>query len=216
VPAAEAPGRVRRRAPQPGRAPADALTTPVGPALRGEVLAALDRGAPPRGSRTPQAAGTSRSGSGSSRRPEPGRATAPCGRLSLLSRLPRDRRCVLQLLAAALGVAALAPVVAFLLGYVFFAVPTPDDAVNNQVALISYADGSQLTRLVPEQGNRMVVPVDQVPRYVRDAVLAAEDRSFYSNPGFDLSGIVRAVGRAALDLRPRRHGRTRLAHPSRA
>ena len=40
----------------------------------------------------------------------------------------------------------------------FFSVPTPDDAVNNQVALISYADGTQLTRLVPEQGNRMVVP----------------------------------------------------------
>ena len=84
--AAEPPGRVRRRAPQPGRAPADALTTPVGPALRGEVLAALDRGAPPRGSRTPPAAGTSRSGSGSSRRPEPGRATAPRGRL--LAALP--------------------------------------------------------------------------------------------------------------------------------
>ena len=148
--------------PRAGRAPADALTTPVGPALRGEVLAALDRGAPPRGSRTPQAAGPSRSGSGSSRR-RPGRAR----RLRpppLLSRLPRDRRRVLQLLAAALGVAALAPVVAFLLGYAFFAVPTPDDAVNNQVALISYADGSQLTRLVPEQGNRMVVPVEQVPR----------------------------------------------------
>ena len=80
-----------------------------------------------------------------------------------------------------------------LLGYVFFAVPTPDDAVNNQVALISYADGSQLTRLVPEQGNRMVVPVEQVPPHVREAVLAAEDRSFYSNPGFDLTGIVRAA-----------------------
>ena len=74
VPAAEPPGRVRRRAPQPGRAPADALTTPVGPALRGEVLAALDRGASPRGIRTPQAAGTNRSGSGASRRTEPGRA----------------------------------------------------------------------------------------------------------------------------------------------
>ncbi len=190
--ASEPPGRVRRRAPRPSRAPADALTTPVGPALRGEVLAELDRGAAPRGARIRPAPGPSPSGSGS-RRPEPARDTAPRGRRPLLSRLPRDRRRVLQLLAVALGVTALAPVVAFLLGYAFFAVPTPDDAVNNQVALISYADGSQLTRLVPEQGNRMVVPVDQVPPYVREAVLAAEDRSFYSNPGFDLTGIVRAA-----------------------
>jgi peptidoglycan glycosyltransferase len=100
---------------------------------------------------------------------------------------------VLRLLAAALGVAVLAPLVAFVLGYAFFSVPTPDEAVNNQVALISYADGSQLTRLVPEQGNRVVVPVEQVPPHVREAVLAAEDRSFYSNPGFDLTGIVRAA-----------------------
>ena len=39
----------------------------------------------------------------------------------------------------------------------------------------------------------MVVPVEQVPRHVREAVLAAEDRSFYSNPGFDLTGILRAA-----------------------
>jgi membrane peptidoglycan carboxypeptidase len=98
-------------------------------------------------------------------------------------------RAALVLAAAA----ALAPVVAFALGYLFFAVPTPDDAVRNQVSMISYADGSQLTRIVPEQGNRVVVPLEQVPPPVRRAVLAAEDRSFYSNPGFDLTGIVRAA-----------------------
>ena len=35
--------------------------------------------------------------------------------------------------------------------------------------------------------------IDQVPPHVRHAVLAAEDRSFYSNPGFDLTGILRAA-----------------------
>jgi peptidoglycan glycosyltransferase len=165
----EPSGRARRRA--PGEVPADALTAPVGPALRDDLLAELDRGA--------------------ARRPAPRRDLRGLHRLHRL--LPRDRRAVLRLLAAALGLAALAPVVAFLLGYAFFTVPTPDDAVHNQVALISYADGTPLTRLVPEQGNRMVVPVDQVPRHVRAAVLAAEDRSFYSNPGFDLTGIVRAA-----------------------
>ena len=95
-----------------------------------------------------------------------------------------------------LGLAAsafLGPVLAFAVGYVVFPVPTPDDVVNNQVALLSYADGDPLTRLVPEQGNRTKVPIQAVPEHVREAVLAAEDRSFYSNPGFDPIGIARAA-----------------------
>jgi peptidoglycan glycosyltransferase len=114
----------------------------------------------------------------------------------VLARLdPRrwDRRLRMRV---ALGVAAatlLAPVLAFAVGYLAFAVPTPDDAVHNQVSVIAYGDGSELTRIVPEQGNRVVVPLDRVPPPVREAVLAAEDRSFYSNPGFDLTGIVRAA-----------------------
>jgi len=86
----------------------------------------------------------------------------------------------------------LAPFVAFALGYLFFAVPDPDAAVNNQVSLVTFADGSQVARLVEEQGNRIKVTAAAVPVHVREAVLAAEDRSFYSNPGFDLAGIARA------------------------
>jgi hypothetical protein len=100
----------------------------------------------------------------------------------------RRRRIRLGLFGAA-GAVLFGPVVAFALGYLIFSVPTPDDAVNNQVALISFADGSQLARLVPEQGNRIKVPIESVPVHVREAVLAAEDRSFYSNPGFDVGGI---------------------------
>jgi membrane peptidoglycan carboxypeptidase len=167
VRAEAAPGRVRRRAPQSGRAPADALTAPVGPALRGEVLAELDR--------------TSR------RRPSFARL------LPRRFRTRPRRRLLLHAALALAGAAVLGPVVAFAVGYLLFAVPTPDEAVNNQVSVISFADGSQLTRLVPEQGNRIVVPLAEVPPQVREAVLAAEDRSFYSNPGFDLTGIVRAA-----------------------
>jgi membrane peptidoglycan carboxypeptidase len=108
----------------------------------------------------------------------------------------RARRPQLLLRRVLLGVAAtavLGPLFAFAVGYLAFSVPNPDDAVNNQVALVSYADGSPLARLVPEEGNRIKVPLEQVPLHVRHAVLAAEDRSFYSNPGFDLTGIVRAA-----------------------
>ncbi|GAA1833891.1 transglycosylase domain-containing protein [Pseudonocardia ailaonensis] len=87
----------------------------------------------------------------------------------------------------------LLPLLLLGIGWIAFAIPTADDAVNNQVATISYADGADLTRLVPEAGNRTKVTTDQIPVQVREAVLAAEDRTFYSNPGFDLSGILRAA-----------------------
>jgi membrane peptidoglycan carboxypeptidase len=107
---------------------------------------------------------------------------------------PTTRRRRIRLVLLGLAASAfLGPVLAFAVGYVVFPVPTPDDVVNNQVALLSYADGDPLTRLVPEQGNRTKVPIQAVPEHVREAVLAAEDRSFYSNPGFDPIGIARAA-----------------------
>ncbi|WP_338051855.1 transglycosylase domain-containing protein, partial [Pseudonocardia acidicola] len=92
-----------------------------------------------------------------------------------------------------LGAFVTGPVLAFLIGCLCFRVPTPDDAVSKQVATVSYDDGSQLAKIVPAQGNRTDVGVDQIPLEVRDAVLSAEDRTFYSNPGFDLTGIFRAA-----------------------
>ena len=35
--------------------------------------------------------------------------------------------------------------------------------------------------------------IDQIPPHVRNAVIAAEDRDFYSNPGFSISGFARAA-----------------------
>jgi membrane peptidoglycan carboxypeptidase len=127
----------------------------------------------------------------------PARTGRPRGRRSRTP-TPAQRRAGRRRLLrrTLLGVAAtvvLGPLLAFAGGYLAFSVPNPDDAVNNQVALVSYADGSPLARLVPEEGNRIKVPIEQVPLHVRHAVLAAEDRSFYSNPGFDLTGILRAA-----------------------
>ncbi|MDH8276069.1 biosynthetic peptidoglycan transglycosylase, partial [Klebsiella pneumoniae] len=45
----------------------------------------------------------------------------------------------------------------------------------------------------PPEGNRVDVNLSQVPMHVRQAVIAAEDRNFYSNPGFSFTGFARAV-----------------------
>jgi len=113
--------------------------------------------------------------------------------LTPAQRTARRRRTILWWVGGTLAVVVGLPLLALGLGYLIFGVPTADEAVNNQVATISYADGTDLTRLVPEEGNRTKVAFEQIPPHVREAVLAAEDRSFYTNPGFDVSGIARAV-----------------------
>ncbi|MCF7549262.1 transglycosylase domain-containing protein [Pseudonocardia sp. WMMC193] len=120
-------------------------------------------------------------------------ARARLAAMTPAQRAARRRRTILWSVAAGLGLVVGVPLLLLGIGYLAFAVPTADQAVNNQVATISYADGSDLTRLVPEAGNRTKVSFDQIPPHVREAVLAAEDRSFYSNPGFDVTGIARAV-----------------------
>ena len=94
---------------------------------------------------------------------------------------------------ALLGLGLLAPVVAFLVGWVLFDVPSANQTAVTQVATFKYADGAELATIRPDNVNRTIVPLDQVPPHVRQAVLSAEDRSFYSNPGFDLTGIGRAL-----------------------
>ncbi|GAA5166733.1 hypothetical protein GCM10023321_58320 [Pseudonocardia eucalypti] len=93
----------------------------------------------------------------------------------------------------ALGIFVVLPILMFFFGYLFFSIPTPDDAVNKQIATISYSDGTDMARIVPAEGNRIKVTIDQIPPHVRYAVLSAEDRSFFSNPGFDPIGLARAA-----------------------
>ncbi|WP_246024040.1 transglycosylase domain-containing protein [Nocardia yunnanensis] len=81
----------------------------------------------------------------------------------------------------------------FLYAYSTVNVPQPGDLKNNQVATIFMADGtSVLAKVIPPEGNRSDVTIDQIPPHVRNAVIAAEDRSFYTNPGFSIQGFGRA------------------------
>ena len=85
------------------------------------------------------------------------------------------------------------PIVTFGMAYMIVDVPKPGDIRTNQVSTILASDGSELAKIVPPEGNRVDVNIDQVPVHVRDAVMAAEDRDFYSNPGFSFTGFARAA-----------------------
>src|SRR5439155_2848140 len=45
----------------------------------------------------------------------------------------------------------------------------------------------------PQGGRRILVHLSDVPKVMRDATIAAEDASFYDNPGFDPRAVVRAT-----------------------
>jgi membrane peptidoglycan carboxypeptidase len=96
-------------------------------------------------------------------------------------------------LAAAAAVFIVLPLLTFGMAYLIVDVPKPGDIRTNQVSTILASDGSELAKIVPPEGNRVDVDINQVPIHVRNAVMAAEDRDFYTNPGFSVSGFARAV-----------------------
>jgi membrane peptidoglycan carboxypeptidase len=95
-------------------------------------------------------------------------------------------------LYAMVAVLIVLPIVTFGMAYLIVDVPKPGDIRTNQVSTILASDGSELAKIVPPEGNRVDVNIDQIPVHVRDAVMAAEDRDFYSNPGFSFTGFLRA------------------------
>lgn len=95
-------------------------------------------------------------------------------------------------LAAAAVVLIVLPIITFGMAYFIVDVPKPGDIRTNQVSTILASDGSELAKIVPPEGNRVDVSIDQIPVHVRDAVMAAEDRDFYTNPGFSFTGFLRA------------------------
>ncbi|MEV3921409.1 transglycosylase domain-containing protein [Actinomadura coerulea] len=62
-----------------------------------------------------------------------------------------------------------------------------------QESVITYADGSPLARIGT---HREDVALSKVPKHVQNAVLAAEDRNFWHEPGISPTGIVGALYRA--------------------
>lgn len=45
----------------------------------------------------------------------------------------------------------------------------------------------------PKAGNRTEINISDLPEYVPAAFIAAEDASFYTNPGFNIKGILRSI-----------------------
>ena len=85
----------------------------------------------------------------------------------------------------------------FILGYIFYLaqdLPSLDQLENydpDLVTRIYSADGEILDELYLEK--RIFIGLDQIPNNMKNAVIASEDRRFYSHWGIDSRSILRAI-----------------------
>ncbi len=71
-------------------------------------------------------------------------------------------------------------------------IPAPNDISIANASIVYYADGKSEIGRIGEY-NRVEVPLSEISIATQQAVLAAEDREFYTHSGFSLTGIARAV-----------------------
>jgi membrane peptidoglycan carboxypeptidase len=60
-----------------------------------------------------------------------------------------------------------------------------------QMSYVYASDGKTLLAMMYDE-NRRDIPLKDVPKVMRDAIIAAEDKNFYEHNGVDVKGIVRA------------------------
>ncbi|MFM8844263.1 MAG: transglycosylase domain-containing protein [Actinomycetota bacterium] len=85
---------------------------------------------------------------------------------------------------------------AFAIAYFTTDVPDPNEYVNSQATVIQYANGDEVGRIGAQ--NRTIIPLARIPLDLRHAVLAAEDKSFYSQGAFNPIAILRGAINTAL------------------
>jgi membrane peptidoglycan carboxypeptidase len=88
-------------------------------------------------------------------------------------------------------------VIGFLMMWVAYArieIPEPNDSALRQTSRVYYASGKDKDEIGRfGDTNRSIVTLDRVPTSLRDAVLAVENRDFYTDNGVSPKGIARAL-----------------------
>lgn len=90
-----------------------------------------------------------------------------------------------------IGLGFVAGTTLFTIAWFTVDIPNANAYVNSQATIIQYSDGSEIGRIGAQ--NREIIPLAKIPLNVRHAVLAAEDRNFYTNRAFSITGIAHAV-----------------------
>ncbi|MGW2332035.1 transglycosylase domain-containing protein [Streptomyces sp. NPDC001700] len=79
------------------------------------------------------------------------------------------------------------------IGWMIVDVPTAQAASQTQKNVYYWADGKQMVVSGGGDLNRQIVPLNKIPQSMQNAVISAENASFYDDSGVDPMGIARAV-----------------------
>lgn len=105
---------------------------------------------------------------------------------------PRSRRGLLRKLLILAVVSILVSCAIFVVAYQRTEIPSPNAAYQAQSTYVYYANGQTKLGTFAEQ-NRESIPLSEIPESMQDAVISAEDRTFWTNKGLDPKGILRAA-----------------------
>ncbi|WP_369223714.1 transglycosylase domain-containing protein [Streptomyces sp. R39] len=76
--------------------------------------------------------------------------------------------------------------------YAMVTIPSENDAARSQNNVYYWSNGDQMVA-TGTGANRQNVTIDQIPEAMQNAVISAENKSFYSDSGVDPMGIARAL-----------------------
>ncbi|MEU5522313.1 transglycosylase domain-containing protein [Streptomyces sp. NPDC047860] len=96
-----------------------------------------------------------------------------------------------RMVAAAFLITGLLIVGGFFLGYYLVQIPAANALATQQANVYLYADGSVIAR--DGEVNRENVTLSQISKPAQHAVLAAEDRDFYTEPAVDPMAMIRGA-----------------------
>ncbi|MFF7927570.1 transglycosylase domain-containing protein [Streptomyces mirabilis] len=77
------------------------------------------------------------------------------------------------------------------IGYAMVGVPNPNDTALAQNNVFYWSDGTQMAA-TGGQTNRQIVGPEEIPKAIKNAVVSAENATFYKDSGVDPMGIARA------------------------
>ncbi len=89
-------------------------------------------------------------------------------------------------------------IIGFLAAFAYFApqIPDPQSIITRRVSeSTKIFDREGQTILFNVHGNerRTIIPFEEIPKHLTEAVIATEDINFYNHQGLDLKGILRAI-----------------------
>lgn len=115
----------------------------------------------------------------------------------LLRRPKQKKRVYIKILQiAGIIVAAGAIAVCSVVLYLAKTVPSIQEIGSQQIGQstkIYDRTGTVLLYEIDNGQHRTLVPFDQIPQSVKDATIAIEDKNFYNEPAFSITGILRAL-----------------------